>query len=180
MLKRSTPATQGAVPPEVAQARARAAMGAAMGMSGGVTMHTKDGDTELSGRRGVDEFKYYIVAAMSFLTYPGALSKVRTSDHRPSFLVHLDNDPHDKQESSLSFLVKLDSSNRSDQRSLKIGQAFRAQGSGAAAPDNDWTLPYDANQESPGVWRITAKADLAPGEYGLLVGWLLFDFGVDK
>ncbi len=49
-----------------------------------------------------------------------------------------------------------------------------------SSPDPDWTIPFDAEQESPGVWRIAPKADLKPGEYGLFIGYTLWDFGVDN
>jgi hypothetical protein len=53
---------------------------------------------------------------------------------------------------------------------------------GIGAPDPDWTLPFDASQESPGVWRIVPKTDLKPGEYGLYISSVatLFDFAVDQ
>lgn len=43
-------------------------------------------------------------------------------------------------------------------------------GSNFGAPDADWTLPFDAEQESPGVWRVVPKTDLNPGEYGITIG----------
>jgi hypothetical protein len=149
MLKRSTPGAQGAVSSrEVAQARSRATIAAAMGQ-GIVTLHTKEGDIELAGRPGEYEFKHFVVVNMSFMNYPGAASKFRTTDRRPSLLAQVDKDPNDKQESSISYLVKLDPSKRKDQRSLKVGQAFRT-GAGSGAPDDDWILPYDSTQDSPG------------------------------
>jgi len=56
----------------------------------------------------------------------------------------------------------------------------------AIAPDPDWVLPFEATEESPALWRVTAKRDLSPGEYGWYVnfktgpqGGTLFDCGVD-
>jgi hypothetical protein len=146
-----------------------------------VTLRAKDGDSELSGRNGSNSQTFAVFAYLSFLNYPGVSAKVRTSDRRPSLLVHLDDDPRDRQESSLSFLVTLDPSKKGDERALKIGKAYQLGSHGFGEPDKDWTIAYDANQESPGLWRITPKKDLKPGEYGfyLHARQTLFDFDVD-
>jgi hypothetical protein len=147
-----------------------------------VQLHTKDGDIELAGRQGQFDQRGFALLQMVFLQYPGAESKFRTSERKPYLLVNADNDPNDKQESGYAFLVKLDPSTRKDERSLKIGKAFAFETTTTkiSNPDNDWTVPYDSSQESPGVWRVTPHADLAPGEYGLYLHGLLYDFGIDK
>ena len=56
----------------------------------------------------------------------------------------------------------------------------------AAEPDHDWVLPFKAQEESPGIWRVYADVALEPGEYGWYVDLGtgpqsngLFSFGVD-
>jgi hypothetical protein len=50
-----------------------------------------------------------------------------------------------------------------------------------AAVDPDWTFAYDSREEHRGVWRMSLKSALPPGEYGVFVAQRgeLFDFGVD-
>ncbi len=49
-------------------------------------------------------------------------------------------------------------------------------------PDPDWAIQVTAQQETPGVWKISPKSNLEPGEYGLwdLEGMALAPFGVDN
>jgi hypothetical protein len=62
------------------------------------------------------------------------------------------------------------------------------------APDEACEVQYSAIEEKPGLWRITPKEELKPGEYGLF-WWAgssplinrtgaspmsLYDFGVEK
>ena len=185
MLKRTTPATtssnQAGVPPELAQARVSAAIAMATGQhQRGVRLRTKDGEVELSGRQGEYQVKFVVFAYLGFWNYNGVASKSRTTDRRPELLATLAFDPHDVQESSYSFLVKLDPSKRGDIRSLKVGKGMMGGARPNAIPDRDWTVDYNAVQDSPGFWRITPKRDLEPGEYGLYSGGLLYDFAVDK
>jgi hypothetical protein len=61
------------------------------------------------------------------------------------------------------------------------------------APDESCNVQYTAIEEKPGLWRITPKGELDPGEYGLF-WWAgspmtkslrgappmsLYDFGLD-
>jgi hypothetical protein len=114
---------------------------------------------------------------------------VRTHDRRPSILV--------KSTAPLSggnyFLAKLDVDQDDGVRSLKISSAkaglkgMFGNTRALTAPDPEWTIPFESVEESPGIWRVTAKTDLAPGEYGWYVdldsnngqGAGLFGFGID-
>ncbi|HXO20951.1 MAG TPA: hypothetical protein VOA87_13635 [Thermoanaerobaculia bacterium] len=124
----------------------------------------------------------------SFMNYPGLHSKIRTRDRRPALLV--------KSETALAgghyFFAKLDSDTGNGVRSLKVSsfkagiRAMFGSDRGAMAPDSDWVVPFEAVEESPGLWRVVLKHDLEPGEYGWYVdmtaglqGAGLFDFGID-
>ena len=72
------------------------------------------------------------------------------------------------------FIIKTDPDPKKNKRSFKV-----TVDSVWSYPDEDWTVPYDFTEEEPDVWRLTPKADLVPGEYGLFDGQL-YDFGVDK
>jgi hypothetical protein len=123
-----------------------------------------------------------------FMNYPGLHARVRTSDPHPALLV--------KSATPLTggryFIGKLDPDSGNGVRSLKISsgrQGFKAafgSSRGVASPDPDWTIPFEATEESPGLWKVTAKRTLEPGEYGWYVDLGtgpqaagLFDFGID-
>lgn len=175
MLKRATPtASNAALHPALLAALD------AQSLSSDVRLRSKDGETKLVGRRGEHRFIYFVFGAMNFFNYPGAASKFLTVDRRPTIIARLQDDPRDQQGGNVAFLVKLESDKKADTRALKIGQASKRVGFGA--PDTDWTLPFDAEQESPGVWRIAPTADLEPGEYGLYFSRrsTLYDFAVGQ
>jgi hypothetical protein len=123
-----------------------------------------------------------------FVNYPGLRAQVRTHDKRPAILV--------KSMTPLTggryFITKLDVDEDDGIRSLKISSAKAGlkgvfgNTRGMIAPDPDWTLPFDSVEESPGIWRVTPKKDLNPGEYGWYVdlgaggqAGGIFSFGVD-
>lgn len=130
-----------------------------------------------------------------FMNYPGLRSTVRTHDKHPALLVTCPAAP----EVGHYFIAKFDPDTRHTVRSLKLGQAIRWKGTpgGRFAPDADWILPFDIQDENQGTWRFTLKVDLKPGEYGLYInlpdasnplaaldntcfrGGGAFDFGVD-
>lgn len=178
MLKRTTPPSQQPQPGFLAAQNMRL-------FSPEVRLRSKDGEIELVGRHGVMSSRAFtIFAIMVYFDYPGAASKIQITDRRPAILARVQDDPKDQQGRNQAFLVKLDPDKTNDKRSLKIGQSklFSSGGAVAGAPDPDWTLPFDAEQESPGVWRIVPKADLKPGEYGLYISGIgtLYDFAVDQ
>lgn len=149
--------------------------------SSGVGLRSKDGDIELVARRGDVGATDAYFATLIFLNYPGVTATIRVADRRPAIFVRLDR-TEDDPKSTMTFLVKLDPSKGADQRSLKVGRSTLRGSGGYSSPDPDWTVSADVQQDSPGLWRVTPKADLKPGEYGLFIGGagLLFDFGVDK
>jgi hypothetical protein len=129
----------------------------------------------------------------AFMNYPGLQATIRTRDKRPVLLVNCPSAPTIGD----YFFAKLDRDRRRGVRSLKIGQAIRKAGvpGGSLAPDSSWVLPFDVQEESSGIWRVTLKSDLAPGEYGwyvnlpsseymqpalntCFIGGRIFDFGV--
>jgi hypothetical protein len=150
-----------------------------------VRLRTRDGEVALKAKTGEHSGTYAFIAVLMFLDFPGAMAKIRTTDKRPSAVVLLDDDP----KSAYVFFVKLDSEKKKDKRSLKIGKEKLFSATATLSPDPDWTVPCDVKEESPGVWTLTPKEELEPGEYGVyfargLVGVAspssLFDFGVDK
>jgi hypothetical protein len=173
----TTPAAPAYAPPPSMPAYAQPPAWPAVGL------RTREGELPLAGQRGYLSATYVFVAYLSFVNYPGVAARVQTHERRPALIARLNYDPRDPRGGNPAFLVKLDPDRGDNKRSLKIGKggSFVANGS-YGAPDEDWTIPYDAQQEAPGVWRIVPRADLAPGEYGLYVSnlALLYDFGVGE
>jgi hypothetical protein len=153
-----------------------------------VSLKTGDGTAPLKIVRGDMSSTGFGPYRNSFVNYAGLRARVRTHERRPVLLV--------KSSSALSgggyFVAKLDSDTGNGVRSLKVSsfksglRAMFGSDRGAMAPDSDWVLPFDVVEESPGLWRVTLKQDLEPGEYGWYVhltagpqGAGLFDFGID-
>lgn len=161
----------------------------AMGMDFvSVSLKTTEGTVALALARGDMSSAGFGPYRNLFLNYPGLHARNRSRDRQPVLLV--------KSSSPITggrfFIAKLDVDTRNEVRSLKVSSAksgFRAAfGSdrGLTAPDSDWVLPFDAVEESPGLWRVTPKAPLEPGEYGWYADFHagpqatgIFDFGVD-
>jgi hypothetical protein len=113
----------------------------------------------------------------TFLDYPGRRARTRTTNTHPTLVVRSEHDPQ-----SYYYLAKLDVNDEEDNnRSLKIEQ--KASGFSATTrviPAGRWHVEYDASEKTAGVWHITPKGDLQPGEYGVVVpGGILYEFGVD-
>ena len=73
-------------------------------------------------------------------------------------------------------------------RSEKNTREIPAKGSTTATVEEKDTTPFDYEKIAAGVYKVTLKSDLAPGEFGFLYGGVLqmmsqtwlFDFGIDK
>jgi hypothetical protein len=161
----------------------------------GVSLKTVDGSLPLRMETGAVSSVGFGWTSNTFMNYPGLQARVRTHDKHPSLLVTCPSAP----EVGHYFLAKLERDKRREARSLKIGQAIRRMGKpgGRLAPDSNWVLPFDVQEESSKIWRVTLKSDLEPGEYGWYVnlpdvdnplaymgdtcfmGGGIFDFGID-
>ncbi len=179
MLDRSKAAV-----PEPAQA---VAVGLGMDLVA-VSLKTAEGRAPLRIVRGDMSSAGFGPYRNSFVNYPGLRARVRTHERRPTLLVKSET----PLEGGRYFLAKLDSDTGNGVRSLKVSsfksglRAMFGSDRGVMAPDSDWTIPFETAEESPGLWRVTPKRDLEPGEYGWYVhltagpqGAGLFDFGVD-
>jgi hypothetical protein len=116
----------------------------------------------------------------TFHTFSGATAQTRTRDRQPALLIATTSNPNGQY-----FLVKTDSSTKRRLRSVKIGAGMLGLRN-STTPDEDWTIPYDAIQQEPGIWRLHLSQPLEPGEYGVylanqnqLAAGDLYDFGVD-
>ena len=176
MLKRATP-TPRPVPAAPSQGLVP---GAAPGDAMDVRLSAKDGDTELIGHGGEYSTTMAVVTVLAFMDYPGISAKTRTTDRQPAFVLTT----QEEVPQNSTWVVMADRDKKHNVRSVKVGRFGAAMFFGAGRlefhkPDKDWTVPYDIQQEQPGVWRLTLKKSLKPGEYGVYHAGKLYDFGVD-
>jgi hypothetical protein len=106
---------------------------------------------------GVQRFVNAYFVMKSFLDFPGTAAVTKVSERRVSVLIQSDLNP-----SAQFWLVKPKVLEDKELRTVKIGSI-----KGAIAPDEDWTVPVTIEKASEGVWAMTSKKDLKPGEYGV-------------
>jgi hypothetical protein len=153
-----------------------------------VSLKTDGREVPLIFGRGEMSSAGFMGYGATFMNFPGLHSRVRTSDKHPTLLV--------KSSRELTgghyFLGKLDSDTKNGVRSLKVltGRGVKESfgNRGYLSPDPDWTVPYEAIEAGAGLWKITVKGPLEPGEYGWYIGLGfgfgpqsngMFDFGID-
>lgn len=141
----------------------------------GVRLVTKDSVVDLDSIEGVEGTTFIGVGFLLWNNYPGQHSQTRISDPDAYILVLSDKSPTGRW-----FLVRLDANDKESDRSLKMGRSSLFTSRSAGRPDNEWTIQFEATQESSGVWRIKPKSPLKADEYGLWKGTgELYDFGVE-
>lgn len=133
---------------------------------------------------------------------PGASAKVQTSNPRPVFYAYFEesvpralqsqNSSHwstgnGSATSSPNEVTLVRFAEKGDRREAQVGRINIA-GSKTGVMDKD-QLAFDSEMISPGLFRVTPKVDLAPGEYGFIQSMSgggsegamtarVFDFGV--
>lgn len=135
-----------------------------------------DKDVPLPGSTGDVTTTGFWPVVFTFLDYPGLHARVRTTNRRPTIIVHASHDP-----SNYYFIGKLDANERDNNRSLKIEQKARAfNASARIVPASHWQVEYVASETTPGIWHVTPRSPLEPGEYGIVTpGAVLYEFGID-
>ena len=168
------------------QAAASSSPGAATDASAdiAVTLWTKDkGEIPLSPIAGTVSSTYAFVTVLVHTNFPGLRSEVRTVDRRPTMTVKSAKSPTGRV-----YLVVAEVDRGDNERSVKVGNMGVFKAKGLNAPDKSNRVECDVTPEGTGVWRLTPKNDLKPGEYGIWSvgqtvgnagGGELFDFGID-
>jgi|GEM_PF-2330474 len=174
MLERNRPA----------QPSPQAAMEKSMGISSiEVSLRAGEKTIPLAIVRGTRSTAGFLVWGNEFVNFQGLHAKVRVSERRPSLLIRSNGVTPIWVHYSIG---KLDVDKKHDVRSLKISSPRQNFKGSYMSPDTDWTVPFEVAEEGEGLWRITPKEALPPGEYGWYVdpftglqGGGIFDFGVD-
>lgn len=141
-----------------------------------VRMVTPKATIGLTSLVGDPSSTYAYVTMLFWLNYPGQHATHRTADQSPSFLIASNQDLRSRY-----YIVRLDVNPKDDDRSVKVGKSGAFSFRASNAPDTDWTFPYESTEDTPGMWKVTLKKPLPPGEYGVFVVGTgeLYDFGVE-
>jgi hypothetical protein len=136
-----------------------------------------DKEVRLPANRGDLSSTGFWPVVFTFLDYPGLHARTRIKNARPTLVIRSEHDPK-----NYYYLGMLDVNHEEDNnRSLKIEQ--KASGFSATTrvvPAGRWCVEYESSEKAPGLWYLTPKRDLQPGEYGVVVpGGVLYEFGVD-
>jgi len=173
MLERATPKS---APASTMAASDRSEMSSGNhGQEVGLLMGDKE--VRLPSNRGDLSATGFWPVVFTFLDYPGLHARTRITTTRPTLVVRSEHDPK-----SYYYLARLDVNDEDDNnRSLKIEQ--KSSGfteTTRVVPAGRWHVEYDASETVAGVWHITPRQDLQPGEYGVVVpGGILYEFGID-
>jgi hypothetical protein len=149
----------------------------------GAVLVDRKGDHKLTYTPGNFSHTFAFVTALFYSDFPDMHAELRTIGSMPTFWVRIDN-PKGRV-----FLVATKVNERTNNRSVKMGRSGYASVSSVMTPDSDWTIPFVAKDRGEGLWELTPKEPLKPGEYGIFAsamsagvpspGGVLYDFGVD-
>jgi hypothetical protein len=167
MLKRSTAPKN--VPPQWVQDQVRMQNQGRREFPTEVALSTKASDTTLQVSHGQNISFGFNMFRVQHFAFRGIKARDRTSEKLPALTFRLDFSPVER-----AFFVKLDESPKEDYRSFRF--ANRSNGAG---PADGYIVDCDATEVTPGQWKLTPKAELVPGEYGLYFGAMLWAFGVE-
>ncbi|OPY13667.1 MAG: hypothetical protein A4E66_00669 [Syntrophus sp. PtaB.Bin001] len=126
-----------------------------------VSLFSKDGKLDIVPMAG--KFKYFIapfVGKRQYAEFSFMSTSTAIRDHFPTILINANTEPHE-----IIWLVKL--SREPDKVLVIFMQNHGFGGMVANEPEEDSIIGYSATEEKPGLWRITPKRELIPGDYGL-------------
>lgn len=152
-----------------------------------VVLAAKEGTFDIKPIPGDFKTTFAFFGMRRYVQFSEITSKIRIKDHFPTLLLYFDRDPN-----KIWWLVKLIPWNDYKVRVLDLQSMGAFSGTISNSPVESCDVPYSAVEEKPGMWRITPKAELQPGEYGLFrwegdnsnlitvsIPPSLSDFGVD-
>jgi hypothetical protein len=137
-----------------------------------VQLLSPNGAIDLESLQGDPSATYIGVGFLTWLNFDGQHAAARTSEPTVSIRVRSSQKPDSRM-----YIVRLDVND--DDRSVKMGRSRMFSATAPTSPDREWTFSFRSEQEQDGVWKLTVDKPLSKGEYGVLRGTELFDFGVD-
>lgn len=146
--------------------------------SGGekIWLSTQDGFVALSGVVGEQSSTFAYVTRFQYLNLPGLRATTRTNDRSLAILVASEPNPTGR-----FYWASFDPDQDDGVRSVKMGRSGLFKSKIALTPDEDWTIKFRAEEQQPGLWKLTPPSPVEPGEYGILVRSTqeVYDFGID-
>ncbi|MDQ5988232.1 MAG: hypothetical protein CSYNP_03990 [Syntrophus sp. SKADARSKE-3] len=145
-----------------------------------VTLVAKEGTfvpKEMNGN--IKSIRAPFVGNRRYIEFNGNSAKIRIKDRMPSLLIKFDRDPHNTH-----WLVKMKPWDSHPIRVVDLPSVGRWGGYVSNEPDPSCNIEYTSAEENPGIWRVTPKIKLEPGEYGVFL-WdgsgpvRLYDFGLE-
>ncbi|MBI1751873.1 MAG: hypothetical protein HY014_05430 [Acidobacteria bacterium] len=151
----------------------------------GAALSDGKGDHKLTSIPGNFSHTFAFVTALFYADFPDQHAEFRAAGNTPTIWIRIDTNPKGRV-----FLVKAKVNERTQNRSVKVGRSGFGSVSSIMVPDSDWTVPFTSKDHGDGLWEITPKAPLKPGEYGIFAsamasgaptggGGILYDFGID-
>jgi hypothetical protein len=174
MLRKATPAVPAAAPaaaPPAQPARTAPLEGSAF------LVATDVGEASLEMIPGSISSTYAFVTVLIYSNFDGLKASVRTTDRQPSIRLHTARTPQGRY-----FLVTAEVDEDDGVRSVKLGNMGWWGAKRVNVPDKDNLVECEIAEKESGVWLMTPKKSLKPGEYGI---WRLGDpmemggFGID-
>ena len=150
----------------------------------GVVLVDAKGDHKITYTPGNFSHTYAVVTVLFYADFPDQHAELRVAGSAPSLWIRIDN-PKGRV-----FLVKAKVNGGAQNRSVKMGRSGYGSVSSVMVPDSDWTIPFTSKERGDGLWELTMKEPLKPGEYGIFAsgmssgapvgaGGVLYDFGID-
>lgn len=128
----------------------------------GVVLSTAKRDLKIEPIAGSVGSTNVYVGVLFYADFAGEHAPTVIKDSHPVFHTMLGVDPN-----GLLYLVKVKVNTDTNNRSVKLGRAGFMRYTAASTPDTDWVIPTTIKSDGPGLWSLTPKSDLAPGEYGV-------------
>jgi hypothetical protein len=150
----------------------------------GVVLVDAKGDHKITYTPGNFSHTFAFVTALFYADFPDKHADLRIVGNAPTIWIRIEN-PKGRV-----FLAKAKVNERTQNRSVKMGRSGYGSVSSVMIPDSDWTIPFTSTERGEGLWELSPKEPLKPGEYGIFAsgmsagapvgaGGVLYDFGVD-
>lgn len=139
------------------------------------------GEHALVGRTGAYRYENRLMVVVTYADMDGLEAELRVSEPRPTFLIKSENSP-----SGSFFLAHARRYDKKGKREVKGGTMSAFGGGNTMRPHEAWTVEWEAEQTSPGLWTLRPTSDLGGGEFAIwrigdsLIGNVtLYDFAID-
>jgi hypothetical protein len=140
---------------------------------------TKDGRRVLKSIALLINFTGFMGIGVQHIDFATAKAAVRTTDVRPSFLLHSGQQPNGG-----ILIAKVTSNEKTTNRSIAVKGGNKLFKTGDVSLESKKLVDFEITEESNEIYRLTINKDLDKGEYAIVPKqnrsfYPIFDFGVD-